>query len=621
MQERETTTFSVRLVWSNSMLMRLAVHFCRQYNNSDASAAISCGACHSNSLEWIDLSIYTKFWFLKMENKTKNSYHFWAILEKEIGQKIPIYIKNQLKYVELIVFTLIVRTNSKYFILFYSLNGYGSPNMFKDLTNDDINQIEIYARTQLIELLEAKSNSCNAPLTESLLSAFYSIYDVSPRSFQFVPGDKKFIEKLRVRVADRVNSDGESYFEPHQLARKKRKLHLEGISESLFGLIYGDFCQRQNVGVDSNSDAHFSQDDAQKKLFSAVKKIFGNYEDEIAMRGNQGVSIDSCEVTTNDNNIKGTVTCALCNRKCKVSCKRGTSTWVMANLLKHIRYCLKSSKKENEIEIEIENNNMNDVIVDSSVNDNESVIQLEITPVNELGEDLQSEYEDLVATQIMVQNLKMVNTVFQHKDEELTIYCDFGKKSRKLALKVCDVSADGDCLYSAISHQLSHAKINSKEHQTHTENLRNEVVEHIKSNLPDYIHNLKNRLMERGEELHEGTQNQQCLDFVENQLSQSGTFGGKESFDAICAIKKVNIIIFNENGTCYFASQFNATRGKIIMVAFRGSNKGQKNEERNHFGSVTEIDNKFVAKVSQHLINSHMQYIRNKNRHSIISVE
>lgn len=34
---------------------------------------------------------------LIMEEKTKNSYYFWEAVEQLAGQKIPIYIKNQLK--------------------------------------------------------------------------------------------------------------------------------------------------------------------------------------------------------------------------------------------------------------------------------------------------------------------------------------------------------------------------------------------------------------------------------------------------------------------------------------------------------------------------------------------
>lgn len=521
--------------------------------------------------------------------------------------------------------------------LFYSLNGYGTLGMFKDLTDDDINNIEIYARTELFGLLQTKATTSNQPLDESLLAAFYLIYAVSPQTFQFVPGDRKFIQKLRKRVINKISSDGEKYFQPQHLPKNKRKLGLKGTSESLFGLIYGDFTRSQNLDVNLDLGARFSQGDLHNRLFGAARKMFGDYEDEIAMRGSQSLSTDMVEVNVVENGIKGTVTCALCRKqKTKVFCKTALGSnafcWVLANLKKHILNCLQSENvldideiecnKNNNIDlVESHNNNDNDINNLMDDNKNESMVQLDVTPVDQIDDEtLQTDYEDLLATQIMVQVLKMVNTVYQCKDKEEKVYCDFGTRLRKLPIKICDVSANGDCLFSAISHQLSHVRINSREHQIHTQNLRNEVAEHLEANLPNYLFDLKNRLLESGEVVNEQTQEQQCINFIKNKLSHSGTFGGTESFMAVSAIKKVNIIVFNENGTCYFASKFDPTHQETIMVAFRDSNQGLENKYRNHFGSVTEIDQKLASKVSQYLIDKHMQYIRNKDRNSIIEI-
>lgn len=59
---------------------------------------------------------------------------------------------------------------------------------------------------------------------------------------------------------------------------------------------------------------------------------------------------------------------------------------------------------------------------------------------------------------------------------------------------------------------------------------------------------------------------------------------------------------------------------KTILIAFRGSESGQKNEDRDHFGSVTEINNKLVPIASQLLIESYIKQIRNKNRNSVIDL-
>lgn len=151
--------------------------------------------------------------------------------------------------------------------------------MFKDLTDDDINSIENYARTQLIGLLEAKANACNESLDQNLLSLFYSIYAVSPESFQFVPGDKKFIIKLRDRINDRIYTD-DQYFAPQPLPKKRGRVILKGTSQSFFGLVYGDL--QRNFRQQQNINLNYSEEDSKKKLFDAARTIFKCYEDEIA---------------------------------------------------------------------------------------------------------------------------------------------------------------------------------------------------------------------------------------------------------------------------------------------------------------------------------------------------
>lgn len=293
----------------------------------------------------------------------------------------------------------------------------------------------------------------------------------------------------------------------------------------------------------------------------------------------------------------------------------------MSNLKSHIINCLKSqqfdkdnnddqesnSSKKKSIQLNSTNGHLNGITVD-----------LNITPIDN-EEDMQNHLEDQIGNQIAIQLVHMSNTVYQCNDTQQTMKCNFGTKSS--SIKMCDVPSDGDCFFSVASHQSTYVKINSIEHKTDTENLRKATVNYIEQNLQDYKHNLKNRLIEFGYKIDENNLDVQCLQFVKDHLAKAGTFAGRESFEAISAIKKVNIVVFNEKGTCYFGANFDPTHKKTILVAFRGSTNGQQNKDRDHFGSITEIQSKLVKIASQHLIKNHMQYIRNKNRNSVVIIE
>lgn len=497
--------------------------------------------------------------------------------------------------------------------LYSSLYGYGHLDTFQDITDEDIELVENNARTQLVTILQKKARDDGVEVDDNLKTAFYGIFAASPEDFEIVPGDKKFIKKLVVRVRERMMSS-EEYFEVKEQPRKKPRLVLDETVESIFGLIYGQKTQFKKIGTE------ISNESLKKKLFIAAKSVFELFSEELLMRDCSNLSIEMIEVTCDENRINGSIMCIICQKRQKVFFKTGqrSNSWVLANLRKHIKVCLKfEHKKQISLDSALPINENNATYEDNS---NDTVIELNISKLDSADEDLQSQLEDLIATQMTIQNVKIMNIVFQRKEEEQKMYCDFGSKSRKQSIKLCDVEDDGSCLFYAISHQLMQPKLMSTEHKTYAADLRQSVVEHIESNLPKYLHDLKNRLICQKLMNDQESLEEQCSNFVKNYLAKPNTFGGTESIEAISTIKQVNIIVFNEKGTCYFGAKFNPTYKNIIMIAFRGL-EGQNNENRNHFGSVTEITPNIISAVSQHLIGNYMQYIRNKSRTSIVELE
>lgn len=528
-----------------------------------------------------------------------------------------------------------------------SLNGYGNVNTFKDLTEEDIDNIEEYSQTKLIRLLEKSAIDSGNELDENIKKAFFGIYAVSPEEFQFVRGDRKLISKIVDRVKEKIQTDGE-YFTP-KLPRKRQKLPFTGISESLLGLIYGDFTEHFKT-------TNISINDLKEKLFHSAKSVFDSFETEIVNRNSHcstSLTIDMISVSHGEK-IQGTVKCIICQKQnAKVSLKQnprtGSSNWIMCNLKSHIQNCLKLPKKEKQTLVknfvdpndnglmndDLENAHSNDInfTIDSDgsclhdtnnesfiSNKNNTIVNLNITPISEIEDnDLQDQYEELVTSQILIQNIKISNAVFQSKDVELTINSGFGTTSRPFQFNICDVPADGNCLFSSIAHQIMQVKINSAEHVNHTHELRKSVINYIEENIIKYLHCLRGRLLDSGE-CDKNATTEDCLAFVKNRLAVAGTFGGTESIQAISCIYKTNVIVLSEEGTAYFGALFNCTYKKSIMIAFRGT-KSQNNQNRNHYGSVTNIKQPFVSQVSKHLIQNHMKSVRNGKHNTTVTVE
>lgn len=239
--------------------------------------------------------------------------------------------------------------------------------------------------------------------------------------------DKK---KLAANINDKIQSDNSDFFEAPSI--KKSKLSLKGTTKSIMGLIYGEHSGNKN----KSTDAGFSLDELQKKLFNSAETLFNQFKDDLAMLDCSKLSMEMIEVAMVDNNIEAKVMCIICHKpKTKVYLKihagKNSSAW----------------------------------------------------------DELQSEYEDLIATQLTVQNVKMTNTVFQCNDKQENIFCTLGTDSRgKQNFKICDVAADGSCLFNAITHQLSHVKVNSGQHIDLAKDLRKSVVAHISVNLSKYLH-------------------------------------------------------------------------------------------------------------------------------------
>lgn len=162
---------------------------------------------------------------------------------------------------------------------------------------------------------------------------------------------------------------------------------------------------------------------------------------------------------------------------------------------------------------------------------------------------------------------------------------------------VLRIRKDGNCLFGSLVHQLFFNKINSNRHNEFTLKLRADVVEYIQKNVHDFTNAIWNRTDYKGEKTVEG-----CLEFVSNDLSISGFWGGSETFIAVSKIYEVNILVFHEKGPFYFATGFSSENKRSLLLAYREGGINRNNERiYNHYDTMCGLNEELLYKCATEL--------------------
>lgn len=529
--------------------------------------------------------------------------------------------------------------------------GYSNASVFRDVTEENITEVEEFVRRDLLSILEATKN----PLTYEEKTVFFGIFASCPSKFSFL-GERKLIIQIvnyvKSKVPNETNqntsdedvqNDGLNYFLPIHSPRKrrpkKRKHDSNDIIQTKFGTIFGN---RMLIQSKRNKTAcDMSQSNLKNMLFIGAKPVFDSIETTLEI---QEFTEDLASVTIENDgaNVDGSVTCILCKQTLKVFLKKSTNScsWTLSNLKSHVVACLRRktasripTEKSNEPEKsddEFNNSDFNgnfsyannDPITEANESiqtnhdpieeNNTSTVKLEVSmcSVSELKSDL----ENALYTQMTIQDLKMRNTAEKYKEN--TRKCSVKlNETKAMKIDICEIPGDGDCMFGVIVHQLNHVKIGSNDHKDLTKLLRKDVVKFIEMNSSYFSHQIKNRIHEHN--INASDIKEAAKVFL-GKLSQPGFFGGDESLKAISLKRRVNIIIMNENGPYYFAHKFNTSYERTIMMAFRG--KGP-NTKRNHYDSVVGITKISVPFMVGHLIDNEIKCIQNMRKNEIIDVD
>lgn len=186
--------------------------------------------------------------------------------------------------------------------------------------------------------------------------------------------------------------------------------------------------------------------------------------------------------------------------------------------------------------------------------------------------------EDMIYQQFSEQNLRILQATMTHKIKKYSMKYELNRALHQL--KIMRIDKDGSCLFSSISQQLSCCKPNTDDHRELTDNLREKAIEYMGNNLDVVMHAIEGRILEdreaEGNKSTRVTEND-CLNFINNELSKIDCWGGVESMQAISIIHKVNILVFNESERFYFPLGFKTKFEKTVMIAYRFAVNSKKN--------------------------------------------
>lgn len=430
---------------------------------------------------------------------------------------------------------------------------------------------------------------------------FFGIYTDSIKEFKVLRGERLQVIQMANILQSIFQEKGLTAFAQHFDVPKRYRFDKSDMTELSVGLFYGKRIQNalNQLVLDRN--------EVSVKLLSKLKVFFNGY----AIKQCQPISEESITITDIDGNgMRADVICVFCeSNKDEPLTKRHaiqydkTGNWNLSNLRKHVKLHLVKEQENGEkdvVNIDDENSadgNIADVkqeIIAGGFLNASPIMELPVVLSNESQiEDDKSETMDVLYKQFCAQNLKLLRATLQHNEQKKFMVSKID--GRSFNITTLSIAKDGNCLFSAISHQLECVKTGSNEHKAFAINLRKKIVEHIQNNIDQFAQALKYRDNSEIDVEPSGSE------FISSDLCKDGVWGGTETLLATSRIFEVNIVVFKENGPFYFAIEYNPKYSRCIFIAYRSLGRKDKNElpVYDHYESVSEISEDLLYKCAK----------------------
>lgn len=202
--------------------------------------------------------------------------------------------------------------------------------------------------------------------------------------------------------------------------------------------------------------------------------------------------------------------------------------------------------------------------------------------------------EQFIYEQFCQQSRNMMAVVLENGESEKDFVVSF-EKGKKQIIGATFIEPDGNCLVSAIAHQLFGKKIGTAAHARLVEELRHRAVEYITTHLDEF-----KKFITIREDFGKLTKQKQDmaskLDIFIAKLSENGFWCGTETLVAISREYSANIIIINEDASSTMIEPFNFSYKRcaiVIYCAYR-SNRRAKAPSRNHYNSISKIPREII---------------------------
>lgn len=534
--------------------------------------------------------------------------------------------------------------------LFNSLCGFRDSLTFQHVDDNQINSVEDFIKTKLPTILSNwKSRENGQAINDE--DFFGPVHVFNPSQFEFSPGDRMQINNIAKYVKEKVSDTcvGAQYFDPNK--SKTIKPNYKRIGNH-FG---------HTSSTQMNKSTEIDNSEWKIQLFKHAVKFMNKKGINAKKVG--GFTESMVSITSNGcNGIEGHIQCILCKSsdgKCEtitVQSKMGDHSklyWTLSNFGKHLNTHFKKAGYAIKPNIDdVENNsisfrdNSDEVLLNSpnthcqlkySLDDNENQIHDEIHISEQSSNSTTSlsiepidvsTLESLIYNQISDQLIQMKNVTMTHNEQLSEMIFLIG--NARYSLHTVKIDANGSCLFGASIHQTLGTKIASTAQSEGTKKLRADVVAHIKKNRTEFKKELEGAALDLWETEARLNLEVACTRFLEVELPKNCTWGGSETIKAITQLKKVNILVINENGDFYYPCRFNTQFEQTIILAYT-TYQYEEHEisdcengtaevfnvatiNRIHYDSVINIEQKDVFSLSKMLASTAYKQMMDKGK-------
>lgn len=459
--------------------------------------------------------------------------------------------------------------------------------------------MEWYIREQFPSVIKSKENLNGQKLNEGQKSfIFGEKYASNEENFMFVQGEQILIKEIATHVKGKLEAaDNADYFSSKP-SRRLKNFKPKNTVNTAIGLIYCDATTKTGPAKKVTERAIvWPVDNLKQKLLETVLEYLSKSHLQYSSEDvSKLMNVNSNDVPS----INGSVICPLCSKNNQVYLKTSQSSfsWVISNFKRHFSKCCLNG-------------------IDQAKKGLKSTSCIPTDSIPEKSEEF-TNLTNILKSQITVQNIKIGNSIIINNENISTCKLESGHKIHAINLQ-----RDGNCLFSAAAHQLNFVKVGSDEHKSLTKELRRDCVMHMKNNIEFYKKDIEQRILEKNPEKNVFS-SEDYTAFFDNYLSKDNKWGGAETIRAIVMMFQVNIIVFNEKGSVYFARLFDLNHNRTIMIAFRIAdplNEDTSNKNRNHYDSVAKVENNIISLSADNLIKDYLKSCSLKTSNEKLELE